>query len=123
MKSFHPGTRLTLTGCTLPPLIRRSDASPEAETMSYWPPPPWRISVTISFEDPPYFALIWQPVCFSNGLTHCGCVYPSQAMSVSLPSPGPIFCGRFDAVLLDPPPLPDALLSLDEPQPAATVAS
>ena len=38
--------------------------------MSYWPPPPERISVTISSDEPAYFALTLQPVCFSNGFTH-----------------------------------------------------
>ncbi len=42
--------------------------------MSYWEPPPWRMSVTISSEEPAYFAFTWHPVAFSNGLTHCGCV-------------------------------------------------
>ena len=41
--------------------------------MSYWLPPPWRISVTISSEEPAYLACTLQPVCFSNGLTHSGC--------------------------------------------------
>src|SRR3954469_14905625 len=122
MKSFQAGMRLTLTGWTSPPRIRRSDASPDAETMSYWLPPPWRMSVTISFDEPPYLALTWQPLAFSNGLTHCGWVYPSHAMTFSLPSPGPIFCGKFDAAVLPPPLLLDDLLS-DEPQPAATVAA
>jgi elongation factor G len=35
-------------------------------------PPPDRMSVTISSEEPPYFAWIVQPVAFVNGLTHCG---------------------------------------------------
>jgi hypothetical protein len=54
--------------------MRRTLASPDAETMSYWEPPPWRISVTISSDEPAYLALTLQPVRFSNGLTHCGCV-------------------------------------------------
>ena len=37
--------------------------------MSYWPPP-CRISVTISSEEPPYLLVTLQPVCFWNGLTH-----------------------------------------------------
>ena len=41
--------------------------------MSYCEPPPWRISVTISSEEPAYLALTLQPVCCSNGLTHSGC--------------------------------------------------
>jgi hypothetical protein len=52
--------------------MRRSDASPEAETMSYWPPPPERMSVTISSEEPAYFACTLQPLCCSKGLTHFG---------------------------------------------------
>src|SRR3954452_14250316 len=97
MKFFQSGTRSTLTGLTLPPRINRRLASPDADTMSYCEPPPWRISVTISSDEPPYLVDTWQPVCCSKGLTHCGCVYPSQAIRVSLPSPLPIVCGRFDA--------------------------
>src|SRR5580765_7473049 len=66
--------------------MSRRLASPEADTMSYWPPPPERISVTISSDEPAYLALTWQPVAFSNGLTHCGWVYPSQAIRLSLPA-------------------------------------
>src|SRR5207253_1449231 len=47
MKSLQPGIRFTLTGLTLPPRMRRRLASREAETRSYWLPPPWRTSVTI----------------------------------------------------------------------------
>ena len=57
--------------------------------MSYWPPPPEVIRLNMSFELPAYFAETLQPVCFSNGVTHCFSVYPSQATSVSLPSPCP----------------------------------
>src|SRR5436309_7723966 len=89
MKSFQAGIRLTFTGATSPPRIRRRLASPEAETRSYWLSPPWRISVTISFEEPAYLAFTLQPVCCSNGLTHCGWVYPSQAITFSTPSPLP----------------------------------
>ena len=42
--------------------------------MSYWPPPPDRISVTISSDEPAYFACTVQPVCFLNGFTHWGWV-------------------------------------------------
>ena len=42
--------------------------------MSYCEPPPWRISVTISSDEPRVLALTLQPVSCSNGLTHCGCV-------------------------------------------------
>ena len=42
--------------------------------MSYWPPPPERISVTISSDEPAYLAWTVQPDCFSNGFTHCACV-------------------------------------------------
>ena len=41
--------------------------------MSYWLPPPWRIRVTISSEEPAYLACTTQPVCASNGFTHSGC--------------------------------------------------
>jgi hypothetical protein len=51
--------------------MRRS-ASPEEDTMSYWPPPPFFMSATISSELPAYFALTWHPVCCSNGFTQIG---------------------------------------------------
>src|SRR5476651_244359 len=70
--------------------MSRRSASPEAETRSYWPPPPLFISETISLDVPAYFALTWQPVCASNSFTHSGCVYPSHAMMFSLPSPFPM---------------------------------
>src|SRR6185312_10395027 len=73
--------------------MRRRSASPEAETMSYCPPPPPAMSETISLEDPAYLELTWQPVCFSNGCTQSGCVYPSQAMRFSWPSVFPIEVG------------------------------
>src|SRR3954454_13730566 len=107
MKFFQSGTRLTLTGLTSPPRMSRRLASPDADTMSDCVPPPWRMRVTISSDEPPYLAETWQPVCFSKGLTHCGWRYPAQVMSLSLPSRGPIFVGRFDAW---PPPPPLLLL-------------
>ena len=60
------------TGCASPAYRMRRSASPEEDTMSYWPPPPFFISATISSELPAYFAFTWQPVCCSNGLTHLG---------------------------------------------------
>src|SRR5437899_596203 len=74
-------------------------ASPDADTMSYWPPPPCLMRVTISSDVPAYFAWILQPVCLWNGLTHWGCRYPSQATMVSLPSPFPIFVGNPEPLL------------------------
>ncbi len=41
--------------------------------MSYWPPPPSAIRVTISSEDPAYFALTSQPVLVSKVFVHSGC--------------------------------------------------
>ena len=72
-KSFQLGIRLMFTGCASPAYKMRRSASPEEDTMSYWPPPPFFISATISSELPAYFAFTWHPVCCSNGLTHCGC--------------------------------------------------
>src|SRR4051794_1805549 len=112
MKSFQLGTNLTFTGCTSPPLIRRSDASPDAETMSYWLPPPWRIRVTISFEEPAYLPSPRRPLAFWTGFPQSGCVYPPPAPGLRAPSPAPIAWGRFVAVLLPPPlVLDDDLLS------------
>ena len=42
--------------------------------MSYWPPPPERMSATISSEVLAYFASTLQPVCCWNGVTHFGSV-------------------------------------------------
>src|ERR1700687_1038246 len=89
-KSFQLGIRLMFTGCASPAYRMRRSASPDEETMSYWPPPPFFISATIWSEVPAYVACTWQPVCFSNGFTHCGCRSPSQAISFSVPSPLPI---------------------------------
>src|SRR5215471_5022873 len=105
--------------------MRRS-ASPDEDTMSYWPPPPFFISETISSELPAYFELIWQPVCFSNGFTQSGSRYPSQAIRLSWPSPLPIVfsTGMFAVGTLcpaAPPPwvLLPPLVWLLLPQPAA----
>src|SRR5262245_4664173 len=76
--------------------MSRRLASPEAETMSYWPPPPDVMRLNMSFDEPAYFALTLHPVCFSNGLTQSGCVYPSHAIRVSLPSPFPTVDGTCD---------------------------
>src|SRR5919201_6662273 len=98
--------------------MRRNVASPEAETMSYWPPPPpppVRISATIWFEDPASLRWTLQPVCLSNGLRHCGSAYPGHSMRLSVPSGLPIEVGRFDFLPADFLPL--------LPQPAAATAS
>src|SRR3954466_8783291 len=104
MKSFQEGTRLTLTGLTSPPRMRRSDASPDADTMSYCEPPPWRIRVTISSQGPSNLLLTLQPVCVSNGFTRSGGVMPSQETRFSLPMHVPIFVGSLE--LLPAPFLP-----------------
>ncbi len=54
------------TGATSPPAMRRSVASPDAETPSYWPV---FISWTISDELPPTLTVTLQPVACSNGVT------------------------------------------------------
>ena len=59
--------------------------------MSYWLSPPCLISATISSEEPAYLALTLQPVCFSNGLTHCRLAVALPGDQVELPSPLPIF--------------------------------
>ena len=50
--------------------MSRFVASPEAETPSYWVPPPCRMRVTISSDVFPGLTVTWQPLCASNGLTH-----------------------------------------------------
>ena len=66
------------TGCDVPAAMSRSDASPEADTTSYWPV---FIRLTISSDVGAVFTLTWQPVCFSNGVTQStlGSVEPSSA--------------------------------------------
>src|SRR6266511_2666290 len=119
MTSFHEGIRPMLIGCTSLPKISRRSASPEADTRSYWPPPPLRMSATISSDEPAYLALTLQPVCCSNGLVQSGCAYPSHATRLSWPSPGPMLVGRLGLVV----PPPEVLVEEPPPQPLATSAS
>src|SRR6266487_7166525 len=98
--------------------MSRRSASPEAETRSYWPPPPLRMSATISSEEPAYLAFTLQPVCCSNGLAQSGWAYPSHATRLSWPSPGPMLVGRLGLVAA-----PGLLLEEPPPQPLATSAS
>src|SRR3954452_4294723 len=94
------------------------------------------MSVTISSEVVATFAVVWQPVCFSNGLTQLtfGSVepssqYPAQQITESFPSPGPTddFTGRLGTLKATAPPElaepEDDLLLLELPQPAATTAT
>src|SRR5487761_885947 len=46
-KSFQLGIRLMFTGCASPAYRMRRSASPDEDTMSYWPPPPFFISETL----------------------------------------------------------------------------
>src|SRR5215472_5284379 len=114
-KSFQLGIRLMFTGCASPAYRMRRSASPDEDTMSYWPPPPSFISETISSELPAYLAFTVHPVCCWKGLTHLGSRYPSQAMRLSCPSPLPTFCstGRLAVGTVCPevlpPPFPPAL--------------
>src|SRR3954447_19829440 len=73
--------------------MRRSDASPEADTTSY---SPVLIRLTASSEVPKYFTVAWQPVAFSNGVTQSvfgsllpSSAYPGQARMDTAPSPLP----------------------------------
>jgi len=54
------------TAATSPPAMRRSVASPDADTPSYWPV---FISWTISDELAPTLTVVLQPVAVSNGVT------------------------------------------------------
>ena len=58
--------------------MRRSDASPEAETPSYWPV---FMRVTISSDVLPILTFTLQPVSFVNGVTQStfGSVEPFSA--------------------------------------------
>src|SRR3954468_7093816 len=88
MKFLKSGITFGSIGRTSLPTIRRRLASPDAETASYWPV---RISVTISSDEPPYFALTLQPVAFVNGFTHRCFLLPSHAIRFSWPSVLPTF--------------------------------
>src|SRR6266702_2240519 len=115
-KSFQLGIRPTFTGRVSPAKRMRRSASPEEDTMSYWPPPPFFISETISSELPAYFALTWQPVCCSNGFTQTGLRWPSPLpifLSTGRPAVGTL-CPATPGPCVPPPPL---LLLL--PHPAA----
>src|SRR5215468_5165897 len=103
--------------------MRRS-ASPDEDTMSYWPPPPFFMSETISSEVFAIFPFTWHPVCCSNGFTQSGSRYPAQAIRLSWPSPLPTFwstgrwaVGTLSPAVPDPCGVPPPLLLL--PQPAA----
>jgi hypothetical protein len=72
------GTSEVFTGSTSPEAISRSEASPEAETTSYWPV---FIRLMASSEVPNDLTLTLQPVCCSNGVTQSifGSVEPFSA--------------------------------------------
>src|SRR2546423_14718478 len=70
--------------------MRRRSASPDADTMSHWPPPPFAIRLTISSEDPAGWRLSLQPVAAVNGSAHDLSAYPSHKTRLSWPSPAPI---------------------------------
>ena len=64
-------------GSTSPAAMRRRVASPEAETVSYWPV---RISCTASSEVPKVLTVTWHPLLFSKSLTQStlGSLLPSS---------------------------------------------
>ena len=59
-------------GATVPALIARSDASPENDARSYWPPPPELNFVNISSDVPADTELTLHPVCCVNAFTYDG---------------------------------------------------
>src|SRR6266478_229448 len=63
--------------------------------MSHWPPPPPFMRLTISSDDPAYFALTLHPVLAVNCFTHESSTYPSHAIRLSWPSPAPTEVGGF----------------------------
>src|SRR5581483_7767964 len=79
--------------------MRRRSASPDAETMSHCPPPPFAIRLTISSDDCASCTLSLQPVCCSNdavdGCVHVLSTYPGQSIRFSAPSPVPIESSGF----------------------------
>src|SRR5215475_7969662 len=117
-----------LIGSTWPPAISRSDASPEADTTSYWPV---FIRLTASSEVPNVLTVTWQPVAFSNGVTQStfgsllpSSAYPGQASTLTLPSPAPSLSilGRSGAVNPVVPAAPWSPESPEVPHAAATTA-
>src|SRR5436190_15552440 len=95
---------------TEPDLIARSEASPENDARSYWPPPPDRNFVNISSDVPANVSFTLQPVSLSNCFTNDGSVYPSQLTTLSLPSPFALMSGPFAPPPLSLPPPHDAAI-------------
>src|SRR3954447_1875495 len=100
--------------------MRRSDASPEADTTSY---SPVLIRLTASSEVPKYFTVAWQPVAFSKGVTQSvfgslvpSSAYPGQARMLTAPSLVPSFLAIGTSGAVNPAALLVPPLS-DEPQP------
>src|SRR5438105_604351 len=79
--------------------MRRRSASPDADTMSHWPPPPSFIRLTISSEDPAGCRLSLQPVVAVNGSAQDLSAYPSHKTRLSWPSPAPIDARGFIAAV------------------------
>src|SRR5690348_2566834 len=79
--------------------MRRRSASPEAETMSHWPPPPPFIRLTISSEEPAGCRLSLHPVALWKGSAQDLSAYPSHSTRLSAPSVWPTeACGLIVAV-------------------------
>src|SRR5580765_474999 len=99
----NEGMSFVLISATSPCAMSRLVASPDAETPSYWLPPPCRMRFTISSEVLPYFTVTLQPVCVWNGVTQSAVglfwpfsTYPGHAIRFSAPSPAPTFVGSVE---------------------------
>ena len=89
MSSEKLGIRSRFSGATSPPTIRRSAASPDADTMSY---SPVRIKVTISSLVPATRGFTLQPVSAVNLSVQAGSTKPDQLTMFSSPSNSPSSC-------------------------------
>src|SRR5512139_75136 len=104
--------------------MSRSEASPDAETASYWPV---FIRLPISSEVPATLVLTLHPVCFSNGCTQStflslepSSAYPAQATRLTCPSPAPSDCSAGILGTVKPPwPGAVALVEAASPPPQA----
>src|SRR6476661_2614187 len=114
-------------GSTSPAAMRRSVASPDAETVSYWPV---RISWTASSEVPNVLTVTWQPDSFSKSLTQStlgsllpSSTYPGHASTLTLPSGVPSLARGLRSGTLNPPAPVEVVVPPEPPQAARATAA
>src|SRR6476661_9192432 len=114
-------------GSTSPAAMRRSVASPDAETVSYWPV---RISWTASSEVPNVLTVTWQPDSFSKSLTQStlgsllpSSTYPGHASTLTFPSGVPSLARGLRSGTLNPPAPVEVVVPPEPPQAARASAA